>query len=594
MILNELFNLSELSSGTLASYKKKAGADASAADAAGDYARGNKRFKGIVKATKKQFANDTKGMASYPETQNVDEAYDPAEAAKIIGVATKAGIRIFYDKFSSDSNFRNQIDAEYGFKYQDIKISAISTAIGFAKSAMAWLNARGAYLTYNPKNPVDFQLTMPNQPEPYTFNVFDVMERWKPYAESAPAAGNRTAKFDPSTGLPVGKQLSELEGDVANYPPVAGTPPQNQPNTEQPPRRGYSIMLTGKPGRDYRADYVWQALEKVLPRDYPEDSIAANNSDNGLPETRAMRKVIEAHRGPVVVKSGIANEDIAETLVAKLVANRVPAQYWQITSQDLSEGVAEGLGNIGGKIKSVYQKIDDSGPDATEYMYYDSPIFAQYWDEYEGDLDSIIAEVDPSELQIILDELESAAADQGVAEGSNDYFKRRKDEEDRIAGVKAPAKRTPKQTDYEKKRKQQDMSEGLPQTLRKVVPGYAKREIDRKMDAGKFGKTDADKDANFQRYKQIQDKLKEQDMAEGLNDRGFFNNVEQWHEAKSEIEHDDQWETPKYIVVKNNDKTVAKWSKADSYGWVDSSQQDMAEGNELQSMLNSAGLGRNR
>ena len=58
------------------------------------------------------------------------------------------------------------------------------------------------------------------------------------------------------------------------------------------------------------------------------------------------------------------------------------------------------------------------------------------------------------------------------------------------------------------------VAEGLPQTLRKVVPGYAKREIDKKMDAGKFGKTDVDKDANFQRYKKIQDKLKEQGVAE--------------------------------------------------------------------------------
>ena len=58
------------------------------------------------------------------------------------------------------------------------------------------------------------------------------------------------------------------------------------------------------------------------------------------------------------------------------------------------------------------------------------------------------------------------------------------------------------------------VAEGLPQTLRKVVPGYAKREIDQKMDAGKFGKTDADKDANFQRYKKIQDKIKEQSVAE--------------------------------------------------------------------------------
>jgi len=46
-----------------------------------------------------------------------------------------------------------------------------------------------------------------------------------------------------------------------------------------------------------------------------------------------------------------------------------------------------------------------------------------------------------------------------VSEAQNDYFKRRKDEEDRIAGTKAPAKRTPKQTDYEKKRKEQGVTE---------------------------------------------------------------------------------------------------------------------------------------
>jgi hypothetical protein len=56
------------------------------------------------------------------------------------------------------------------------------------------------------------------------------------------------------------------------------------------------------------------------------------------------------------------------------------------------------------------------------------------------------------------------------------------------------------------------VAEGLPQTLRKVVPGYAKREIDKKMDAGKFGKTDVDKDANFQRYKKIQDKLNKEQV----------------------------------------------------------------------------------
>lgn len=48
---------------------------------------------------------------------------------------------------------------------------------------------------------------------------------------------------------------------------------------------------------------------------------------------------------------------------------------------------------------------------------------------------------------------------QGVAEASNDYFKRRKDEEDRIAGTKPPARRTPQQTDYARRRAQEKKTE---------------------------------------------------------------------------------------------------------------------------------------
>ena len=44
----------------LTHYKTAAGADAAAADASGNFARGHKRFKGINAATKKQFDNDAK------------------------------------------------------------------------------------------------------------------------------------------------------------------------------------------------------------------------------------------------------------------------------------------------------------------------------------------------------------------------------------------------------------------------------------------------------------------------------------------------------------------------------------------------------
>ena len=52
--------LNELSSEKLAQYKKAAGADAKKADADGNYSQGDKRFKGINRATNKQFDNDRK------------------------------------------------------------------------------------------------------------------------------------------------------------------------------------------------------------------------------------------------------------------------------------------------------------------------------------------------------------------------------------------------------------------------------------------------------------------------------------------------------------------------------------------------------
>jgi hypothetical protein len=52
--------INELSTNKLAQYKTAAAADAKKADQAGDVKRGDKRFGGIVKATKKQFDNDAK------------------------------------------------------------------------------------------------------------------------------------------------------------------------------------------------------------------------------------------------------------------------------------------------------------------------------------------------------------------------------------------------------------------------------------------------------------------------------------------------------------------------------------------------------
>ena len=67
----EVEQIDELSTDLLGKYKTAAGASAKAADASGDYAKGNKRFKGINKATMKQFDNDSKKLNK--------EAKDPGE-----------------------------------------------------------------------------------------------------------------------------------------------------------------------------------------------------------------------------------------------------------------------------------------------------------------------------------------------------------------------------------------------------------------------------------------------------------------------------------------------------------------------------------
>jgi len=67
--------LDELSNEKLGQYKTAAAADAGKADLAGDYKKADKRFSGIVKATKKQFANDTKTVK-----EDIDVVYEEAKS----------------------------------------------------------------------------------------------------------------------------------------------------------------------------------------------------------------------------------------------------------------------------------------------------------------------------------------------------------------------------------------------------------------------------------------------------------------------------------------------------------------------------------
>ena len=68
--------LNELSNKKLGKYKTAAGKDASKADSEGDYKRGDKRYKGITTATKKEFANDAK----QPVKEDINVVYSKAKS----------------------------------------------------------------------------------------------------------------------------------------------------------------------------------------------------------------------------------------------------------------------------------------------------------------------------------------------------------------------------------------------------------------------------------------------------------------------------------------------------------------------------------
>lgn len=80
--------LSELTTNLLARYKERAHASAKAADAAGNYKKGDKRFKGILKATTKQFDNDLKKHNQYIKPVK-EELYDGEKEDKSVATYGK-------------------------------------------------------------------------------------------------------------------------------------------------------------------------------------------------------------------------------------------------------------------------------------------------------------------------------------------------------------------------------------------------------------------------------------------------------------------------------------------------------------------------
>jgi len=95
-------NINELSTDLLARYKTGAAASAKAADASGNYKKGDKRFSGINKATSKQFDNDLKKHGQMKEGYGEDDVssrggtviYKKGNQHHLSNVANKTGTHV--------------------------------------------------------------------------------------------------------------------------------------------------------------------------------------------------------------------------------------------------------------------------------------------------------------------------------------------------------------------------------------------------------------------------------------------------------------------------------------------------------------------
>jgi len=136
--------IDELSTELLGKYKKAAGADAKKADAEGNFERGNKRFKGINKATIKQFDNDAKkhkeqGIAEGSENNNItaqkiffarSDKTPKGWSYDHVGFITQDGRQIQMSGHKgNDVYVTNDVTDDPEFPKQNIKIVSLSKPV---------------------------------------------------------------------------------------------------------------------------------------------------------------------------------------------------------------------------------------------------------------------------------------------------------------------------------------------------------------------------------------------------------------------------------------------------------------------------------
>ena len=113
--MSEEVQIDELSTELLGKYKTAAGASAKASDEAGNYKKGDKRFAGINKATRKQFDNDLKKHGQYVKEArgSADKhwtiAQDHREKASLATKGTEKYHSHMADHFDSMSRYHSEL-----------------------------------------------------------------------------------------------------------------------------------------------------------------------------------------------------------------------------------------------------------------------------------------------------------------------------------------------------------------------------------------------------------------------------------------------------------------------------------------------------
>ncbi len=89
------------------------------------------------------------------------------------------------------------------------------------------------------------------------------------------------------------------------------------PSDANEPRKGFAVRVMGTfggPRGTFAAQDLWEALERILPRDYPTADYQSQDTQNA-PQKRVLDTV--RRQGSAIVKTGIASKDMAETIVSK-------------------------------------------------------------------------------------------------------------------------------------------------------------------------------------------------------------------------------------------------------------------------------------